>query len=63
MDTHLTKQQEAALDRTYTRMLRAILNISWKEHPTKNRLYGNFHLNNNNEDFDKLGIRGEVNMS
>ena len=35
--TH-TKQQEAALDGTYTRMLRAILNISWKEHPIKNRL-------------------------
>ena len=27
------------LDGTYTRMLRAILNISWKQHPTKARLY------------------------
>ena len=37
----LTKKHEKKLDGTYTRMLRAILNISWKEHPTNNRLYGN----------------------
>ena len=37
----LTKKHEKKLDGTYTRMLRAILNISWKEHPTKFRLYGN----------------------
>ena len=37
----LTKKHEKKLDGTYTRMLRAILNISWKEHPTKIRLYGN----------------------
>jgi len=24
----------------YTRMLRAILNISWRKHPTKEQLYG-----------------------
>lgn len=36
----LTKQQEISLDGTYTRMLRAVLNVSWKEHPTKKRLYG-----------------------
>jgi len=29
-----------ALDGTYTRMLRVVLNISWREHPTKQRLYG-----------------------
>ena len=29
----LTKKHEKNLDGTYTRMLRAILNISWKEHP------------------------------
>ena len=39
----LTKQQEKSLDGTYTRMLRAVLNISWKKHPTKKRLYGH-HL-------------------
>ena len=37
----LTKKHEKKLDGTYTRMLRAILNISWKEHPTKILLDGN----------------------
>ena len=31
-----TKQPRAALESMYTRMLTAILNIIWKEHPTKN---------------------------
>ena len=35
----LTKKQESRLDGCYTRMLRAALNISWKEHPTKQQLY------------------------
>ena len=35
----LTKRLESKLDGTYTRMLRAVLNISWKKHPTKRRLY------------------------
>ena len=37
----LTKKHEKKLDGTYTRILRAILNISWKEHPTKIGHYGN----------------------
>ena len=28
------------LDGSYTRMLRAILNKSWRQHPTKHQLYG-----------------------
>ena len=28
------------LDGNYTRMLRAILNKSWRQHPTKQQLYG-----------------------
>ena len=36
----LTKKQESSLDGTYTRMLRAVLNVSWKDHPTKKFLYG-----------------------
>ena len=36
----LTKKVEKTLDGTYTRMLRAVLNVSWKYHPTKARLYG-----------------------
>ena len=36
----LTKQLEKKLDGNYTRMLRAILNKSWRQHPTKPQLYG-----------------------
>ena len=35
----LTKRMEKRLDGNYTRMLRAILNKSWKQHPTKQQLY------------------------
>ena len=36
----LTKQLEKKLDGNYTRMLRAILNKSWWQHPTRHQLYG-----------------------
>ena len=36
----LTKRQEKKLDGNYTRMLRAILNMSWRQHPTRHQLYG-----------------------
>ena len=36
----LTKQLEKKLDGNYTRMLRAILNKSWQQHPTRHQLYG-----------------------
>ena len=36
----LTKQLRKKLDGNYTRMLRAILNNSCKQHPTKQQLYG-----------------------
>ena len=35
-----TKRLEKKLDGNYTRMLRAILNKSWQQHPTKYQLYG-----------------------
>ena len=35
----LTKQLEKKLDSNYTRMLWAILNKSWWQHPTKHQLY------------------------
>ena len=35
----LTKRLEKKLDGNYTRMLRAILNKSWWQHPTKDQLY------------------------
>ena len=36
----LTKRLEKKLDGNYTRMLCAILNISWWQHPTRHQLYG-----------------------
>ena len=36
----LTKRLEKKLDGNYTRMLRAILNKSWWQHPTKHQQYG-----------------------
>ena len=35
----MTKRLEKKLDGNYTRMLRAILNKSWQQHPTKHQLY------------------------
>ena len=39
----LTKRLEKKLDGNYTRMLRAILNKSWRQHPTKHQLYDHLH--------------------
>ena len=36
----LTKRLEKTLDGNYKRMLRAILNKFWRQHPTKHQLYG-----------------------
>ena len=36
----LTKRLEKKLDDNYTRMLRAILNKSWQQHPTRRQIYG-----------------------
>ena len=36
----LKKRMEKKLDGNYTRMLRAIFNKSWRQHPTKQQLYG-----------------------
>ena len=37
----LTKRLEKKLDGNYTRMLQAILNTSWRQHPTRHQQYGN----------------------
>ncbi|XP_071958788.1 uncharacterized protein [Antedon mediterranea] len=37
----LTKKLENTLNGTYTRMLRAVLNVSWQEHLSNAQLYGN----------------------
>ena len=36
----LTKRLEKKVDGNYTRMLRAILNKSWRQHPTRHQLFG-----------------------
>ena len=36
----LTKRLEKKLDGNYPRMLRAMLNKSWRQHPTRHQLYG-----------------------
>ena len=36
----LTKRLEKKLDGNYTRMLRAVLNKSWRQHATRHQLYG-----------------------
>ena len=36
----LTKRPKKKLDGNYTRMLRAIVNKSWQQHPTRHQLYG-----------------------
>ena len=36
----LTKRMEKKLDGNYTRILRAILNKSWRQHPTKQQVFG-----------------------
>ena len=36
----LTKRLKKKLDGNYTRMLRAILNKSWRQHPSRHQLYG-----------------------
>ena len=41
----LTKRLEKKLDGNYTRTLRAILNKSWRQHPTKQQLYGHLPPN------------------
>ena len=40
----LTKRLEKKLDGNYTRMLRAILNKSWRQHPTRHQQYGHLPL-------------------
>ena len=39
LDSVLRKNREKKLDGSYTRMLRAISNKSWRHHPTKQQLY------------------------
>ena len=37
---YFNQRLERKLDGNYTRMLRAVLNKSWRQHPTRHQLYG-----------------------
>ena len=54
----LTKRLEKKLDGNYTRMLRAILNKSWQQHPTRRQLCG--HLPPITKTIHCGGARGVV---
>ena len=44
----LTKRLEKKVNGNNTRMLRAVLNKSWRQHPTRHQLYGNLPPNHEN---------------
>ena len=57
----LIKRLEKKLDGNYTRMLWAILNKSWQQHPTKHHLYG--HLLSKLDEPDMQDTAGEAGTS
>ena len=62
----LTKQLEKKLDSNYTRMLRAILNKSWLQHPTRHQLSVTYHLSRKLSKLDEPDMpdtAGEARMS
>ena len=56
----LTKQIEKKLDGNYTRMLRAILNKSWRQHPTKPQKYGHLQKLSKLDELDMRDVAGEA---
>ena len=54
----LTKRLEKKLDGNYTRMLRAILNKSWRQHPTRHQLYGHLPLSRKLFQLDEPDMQG-----
>ena len=58
----LTKRMEKKLDGNYTRILRAILNKSCRQHPTKHQLYGHLPPITGDEP-DMQGTAGEAETS
>ena len=59
----LTKRMEKKLDGNYTRMLRAILNKSWRQHTTKQQLYGHLPPITKLSEPDMQDTAGEVRTS
>ena len=56
----LTKQEERALDGTYTRMLRKVLNIGWNEKVSNDTLYGSLCKITNTIKSRRLKLAGHV---
>ena len=56
----LTKRMEKKLDSNYTRMFRAILNKSWRQHPTKQQLYGHLPPSWKLSKLDELDMQDTV---
>ena len=56
----LTKQEERALDGTYTRMLRKVLNIGWNEKFSNDTLYGSLCKITNTIKSRRLKLAGHV---
>ena len=56
----LTKQEEKALDGTYTRMLRKVLNIGWNEKISNITLYGSLSKITNTIKSRRLKLAGHV---
>ena len=48
---------EKKFDDNYTRMLRAVLNKPWRQHPTKQQLYGLYHPSQKPFKLDKLDMQ------
>ena len=59
----LTKCMEKKLDSNYTRMLQVILNMSWRQHPTKQQLYGHLPPITKTIKINELDTAGEVGTS
>ena len=59
----LTKRMEKKLDGNYTRMLRAILNWSWRQHPTKPPTYLPSRKLSKLDEPDMQDIAGEARTS
>ena len=56
----LTKRLERRLDGNYTRMLRAVLNKSWRQHPTRLQLYGHLPPHHKNYTSSTNQTRGTL---
>ena len=56
----LTKRLQRKLDGNYTRMLRAVLNKSWRQHPTRLQLYGHLPPHHKNYTSQTNQTRGTL---